>query len=755
MERCGRLVVAVVEGGGVRLRHSSEGRRLWWSDGGALREMVTKTIGTGQGGGAYERDGLQIQVPRQFDFGNDGSFSSSSSLTAADKLNSPWCIESVSDMMGTRISISVRGLGFSWWLTGMAMMVLLMMAEPVTSQSSKRSNTLIRRYCSQYGVLDEVFFSRNLNTTISSLRRQLSNATTYHAVARTIINGESVYGVALCREYLSTPECLNCFDIAVTGVKVCGIVNGGRAIYDDCELRYENYNFYMEANLRGNVGVCGNQTSTHETFKETVKSVLSDLRVATPRTTNFYAAATRRITDINATIYAIAQCDVNITQSVCAECLSVRRTTLFNCLPNTVGRAIDAGCFMRYSNTAFFRDNQSTDLAQFLNDGTSSTKRVIIGGVVGGVTFLLIILMLVHLLWHRSTKSSDHQQGKSIGATELLQGPMAYSHSDLVIATNNFNTDHKLGEGAFGEVYKGTLIDDEIVAIKKTSMSSIGRRAYFDNELKIISNVHHRHLMRLLGYCKNGQHLFLVMEFMQNGSLDKFLYGEKRGTLTWKQRFEIIFGIARGLAYLHEQYHVTIVHRDIKSSNILLDNDFQPKISDFGLVRLLPENKSHISTKVAGTFGYVAPEYAIHGQVSEKVDTYSFGVVVLEIISGRRCIEAIESGCHAQNLVDYAWNLYENGMHEHLCDLTLNLSEYLQDVVKIIELSLMCTQSPASTRPSMSEVVSILSDISHGQRPPMKSTIIETHVHVSLGSGTSATTSTSNATASTIELLGR
>nr|XP_043632315.1 cysteine-rich receptor-like protein kinase 2 [Erigeron canadensis] len=633
--------------------------------------------------------------------------------------------------------------------------VLVFMLVSVTSQSNiNRNNTLVRRYCSQYGVLDETFFLRNLNTTFSSLRRQLSsNSSVYHATARTIINGESVYGLVWCRLYLTHPECLRCFDTAARSVRVCGIVNGGHVVFDDCNLRYENNNFYMEANVRGNVGVCGNQTSTQSAFTETVKKVLSDLRVATPRKPDFYGASMRQVTGSNLKVYAIAQCNINITKSDCAECLSIRTSTLSDCLPSTIGRAFDAGCFMRYSNTAFFRDNQTTDLKPFLK-GDQNTKRAIIGGVLGGVGFLLVILAF--LLWNRSKKSSARPQGKSTGATELLQGPMAYSHQDLATATNNFSTEHKLGEGPFGEVYKGTLNNGGVVAIKKTTMHSRGRKTYFENELKIISNVHHRHVMRLLGYCNKGPHLFLVLEFMENGSLDKFLYGDKRGSLTWKQRFEIIFGIARGLAYLHEQYHVTIIHRDIKSSNILLDNDYQPKISDFGLVRLLPEDKTHISTKVAGTFGFVAPEYAIHGQVSEKVDTYSFGVMVLEIISGRRCTDSIENGSVTHNLLDYAWDLYEKGMHVNLIDNTLDPSEYAQeDVKKIIELSLTCTQSPASTRPSMSEVVSLLSDTSPEQRAPLKSTVTETRVHIPLDTSTSDTSSTSKATVSNAELSGR
>ncbi|KAK1421481.1 hypothetical protein QVD17_23840 [Tagetes erecta] len=627
-------------------------------------------------------------------------------------------------------------VGCRWW-AAMAVVVLVLMADGVTSQSDSRNNTLIRRYCSQYGVLNEEFFLRNFNTTVASIKRQLANATVYQAVARTIINGESVYASASCRQYLPISECLKCLDIAAKEVRVCGVVNGARAIYDECDLRYENFNFYAEAHVGGNVGVCGNQTSSdQQTFTQIVKNLLSDLRVATPRIPDFYATTTRRVSS-NVTVYAIAQCHMNISQSDCARCLSISTTTLQDCLPNMFGRAIDAGCFMRFSNIAFFKDNQSTHLTPFLKDGSSSTKKAIIGGVVGGAGLLLILV--VFFLWCGLTKSRNRKQDKSTGATELLQGPMAYSHKDLINATSNFSKENKLGEGAFGEVYKGTLNDGEVVAIKKTTMASGGRKAYFNNELRIISNVHHRHLMRLLGYCTDGPHMFLVLEFMENGSLDKFLYGEKRGSLTWRQRFDIIFGVARGLAYLHEQYHVTIVHRDIKSSNILLDNDFQPKISDFGLVRLLPEDKTHISTKVAGSFGFVAPEYASHGHVSEKVDTYSFGVLVLEVISGKRCIDGIENGSVTHSLLDHAWNLYENGLHVNLIDTSLDPSEYVQeDVKKLIELSLSCTQTQASTRPSMSEVVSILSERSSEQIQPTRTTFTETYVTVPLDTATTS-----------------
>lgn len=297
--------------------------------------------------------------------------------------------------------------------------------------------------------------------------------------------------------------------------------------------------------------------------------------------------------------------------------------------------SVDSGCFMRYSASPFFPNNTIMDITPFLQDGGSSNKGAIIGGVVGGVGGLIILLIILILLWYRRSKKRTSPGSNLHGATEL-QGPMAYSYNDLKRATKDFKEDNKLGEGGFGDVYKGIVKGGNIVAVKKLAIGSNNAKDNFESEVRVISNVHHRNLIRLLGCCSKGPELLLVLEYMANGSLEKYLYGDKKGNLSWKQRYDIIFGTARGLAYLHEQYHVTIIHRDIKPSNILLDNDFQPKIADFGLARLLPEDQTHISTRFAGTLGYTAPEYAINGQLSEKVDTYSFGIVVLEIISGKK-----------------------------------------------------------------------------------------------------------------------
>ncbi|KAJ9564750.1 hypothetical protein OSB04_000716 [Centaurea solstitialis] len=638
----------------------------------------------------------------------------------------------------TRVAINTRSW---WWVLGLLVVILTVSAQPVTSQKIDRNNTMIRWYCSFYKVMNGPFFLRNLNTTLSSLRKQLSTTNNYHAVAKTLINGESVYGLALCREYLSTTACLACFDTAVAYMKVCGLGNGAHIFYDDCELRYENSNFYDEAIIKTSVGICGNTTSSYpKELQKIAKGLFSDLQIAAPKTSNFFAASARRLTSTNATVYALAQCSRNLSQSVCVDCLKVRHRTLDGCLPNTFGRAIDSGCFMRYSETPFFGVNQTTDITPFLENGSSSNLRFIIGGVVGGTAFLMFILAF--FFWHRrSRKSYNREQGKSTGATEMLQRPTFYTYEDLKVATNNFCEENEIGRGS-GKMYKGVLNDGYIVAIKKTTMTSKRGKSYMDGEIKIISNVHHRHLIRLLGYCSKGSHLYLVLEYMENGGLDKYLYGDKRNSLNWKQRFDIIFGTARGLAYLHEQYHVTIIHRDIKSSHILLDNEFQPKIADFGLVKLLPDDKTHLSTKVIGTVynGYIAPEYAINGHLTEKVDTYSFGVVILEIISGKSC-NVIGNESVSPNFVENARSLYENDMHLHLIDATLDPSEYaIEDAKKIIEIALMCTQPTASARPSMSEVVTLLSESLLDERLLARSSINDRDLRIQVETSRTPTT---------------
>ncbi|KAH6808051.1 hypothetical protein C2S51_029159 [Perilla frutescens var. frutescens] len=609
----------------------------------------------------------------------------------------------------------------SWWLR----LILAVAAVSMRRQlaRSEPQINLLDKGCSQYNATNITAFFNNLNTTFSDLRTQLSDGRGRRFItAQQEGSLDSVYATVQCRSYMSEPDCLACYDFAISQIANCSTV-GARLVYDGCSLRYESYNFFEET--VENTIICGDRSASRKNaFTAAGQRLLSDLQQATPRINGYSAATKRAVSDDGLTIYGVAQCAEAVTQSGCQECLKSANESLADCLPLADGRLVHAACFVRYSDTPFFADNQTTDITTLLTVGvrdgggsSSNEKTIILGVGCGGAG--LVILLVLFLCYKFSTSVKAAQRDKILGATEL-QRVNVYNYNELKAATDNFSEEKKLGEGSFGVVYKATLKNGNDVAVKKLDMNYSRAKADFETEGRLISNVHHRNLVRLLGCCSKGSELLLIYEYMENGSLDRFLYGGKRGSLSWKQRCDIIFGIAKGIAYLHENYHITIIHRDIKPSNILVDHDFQAKIADFGLARLLPENQSHVKTKFAGTFGYTAPEYAINGHLSEKVDIYSFGVVILEIISGRRCSDMNYSS-DSEYLLKEAWKLYESGMHEKLADETLESKEYkAQELKKMVEIGLVCTQSPATSRPTMSEILAmLLSDPSVQQRAPL------------------------------------
>ncbi|XP_077241083.1 cysteine-rich receptor-like protein kinase 43 isoform X2 [Tasmannia lanceolata] len=241
---------------------------------------------------------------------------------------------------------------------------------------------------------------------------------------------------------------------------------------------------------------------------------------------------------------------------------------------------------------------------------------------------------------------------ETIGAREKK----LFSLEALVAATQDFNQKNKLGEGGFGPVYKGKLKDGREIAVKKLSRSSKQGKDEFMNEARLLAQVQHRNVVSLLGYCAHGAEKLLVYEYVANESLDKLLFhAERRAELEWKKRYEVMVGVARGLLYLHEDSHNCIIHRDIKASNILLDDQWVPKIADFGMAKLFPEDQTSVKTRVAGTNGYMAPEYAMQGRLSVKADVFSFGVVILELVSGKK---------NSSFNLDSYWNLLDWALQE-------------------------------------------------------------------------------------------
>ncbi|KAF5450361.1 hypothetical protein F2P56_030721 [Juglans regia] len=314
-----------------------------------------------------------------------------------------------------------------------------------------------------------------------------------------------------------------------------------------------------------------------------------------------------------------------------------------------------------------------------------------------------------HLIKPFKIKSSKDRKNEEDLERIARQEQKLFPYETLVAATKDFHPTHKLGQGGFGPVYKGKLNDGREIAVKKLSHSSNQGMKEFMNEAKLLARVQHRNVVNLLGYCVHGEEKLLVYEYVSNESLDKFIFkSNRREELDWKRRFDIIAGIARGLLYLHEDSHNCIIHRDIKASNVLLDDKWVPKIADFGMARLFPEDETHVNTRVAGTNGYMAPEYVMHGNLSVKADVFSFGVLVLELISGQRN-SSLSFNVDAQNLLDWAYKLFKKGRSLELMDPTLASSAATEQVAMCIQLGLLCTQGDPQLRPTMRRVVVMLS----------------------------------------------
>ncbi|XP_035541414.1 cold-responsive protein kinase 1-like isoform X2 [Juglans regia] len=302
--------------------------------------------------------------------------------------------------------------------------------------------------------------------------------------------------------------------------------------------------------------------------------------------------------------------------------------------------------------------------------------------------------------------SSDKQ---TISDDEGIKNVNLYTFKELRVATNNFSPANKIGEGGFGSVYKGKLRDGSVAAIKVLSTDSRQGVREFLTEINVISEVEHDNLVKLYGCCAEGNQRILVYGYLENNSLAQTLLGGGHNSIqfNWQTRHKICIGVAQGLAFLHEDVQPHIIHRDIKASNILLDKDLTPKISDFGLAKFISPNLTHISTRVAGTAGYLAPEYAIRGQVTRKADIYSFGVLLIEIVSGRNNTNK-RLPAEEQYLLQRAWELHEKGELLRLVDASLSDDFNVEEACRFLKIGLLCTQDNPKLRPSMSTVVKML-----------------------------------------------
>ncbi|KAH6790799.1 S-domain-2 5 [Perilla frutescens var. frutescens] len=416
------------------------------------------------------------------------------------------------------------------------------------------------------------------------------------------------------------------------------------------------------------------------------------------------------------------------------------KTTLDGCKASCLGNCSCSAMFFQSSSGNCYLFNEIGSMEGSANGGdyTSFIKTSGNGGSSGDgggkhspAVIIIVVVTVVVILGmlsagfylYRKSKKAPETPRESSDEDNFLEGisgvPIRFSYKDLQTATNDFSV--KLGQGGFGSVYQGTLPDGTQIAVKKLEGIGQGKKE-FRAEVSIIGSIHHVHLVRLKGFCAEGSYRLLAYEFMANGSLDKWLFKKDKGEfmLDWNTRYNIAVGTAKGLAYLHEDCDVKIVHCDIKPENVLLDDHFMAKVSDFGLAKLMTREQSHVFTTMRGTRGYLAPEWITNYAISEKSDVYSYGMVLLELIGGRKNYDPSQSS-EKSHFPSYAFKMMEEGKLKEIMDSKMKMDEEDERVVIAIKVALWCIQDDMYLRPPMTKVVQMLEGLSPVPAPPMAS----------------------------------
>uniref|UniRef100_A0ACD5ULS2 Uncharacterized protein n=1 Tax=Avena sativa TaxID=4498 RepID=A0ACD5ULS2_AVESA len=407
-----------------------------------------------------------------------------------------------------------------------------------------------------------------------------------------------------------------------------------------------------------------NATVEPARFQHVVVDLMNaTVNYAVYNSTRLYASGEADLDKEFPKVYAWAQCTPDLTPERCRDCLVENMGYLTTLLAGSIGaRLLGVRCSYRYETVPFFDGPVMVRLAgTAASSGAPASAPAAVPNVftaagegrkysvpalvtiVAVPTISAINLAICFFLWRRRrtlAQASKPYPGYSTEEDEEIDSvdSMLIDISTLRVATGDFAEINKLGQGGFGVVYKGTLPNGEEIAVKRLSKSSTQGVEELKNELALVAKLKHKNLVRLVGVCLEQQERLLVYEFIPNRSLDKIIFDtEKREQLDWGKRYKIINGVARGLQYLHEDSQLKVVHRDLKASNVLLDTNMNPKISDFGLARLFKRDQTHgVTNHIVGTYGYMAPEYLMRGNYSVKSDAFSFGVMVLEIVTGRK-----------------------------------------------------------------------------------------------------------------------
>ncbi|KAK9286715.1 hypothetical protein L1049_015118 [Liquidambar formosana] len=536
-------------------------------------------------------------------------------------------------------------------------------------------------------------------------------------------NSNKVNAIALCRGDVSQEACRGCIDYATREItRICPDQMEAIAWYDNCTLRYSNRTIFGTVELRPHFywWIVDNASNVIQ-FNQTLRTLLANLQIqaASGGSLRKFATAEANFMSFE-TVYALVQCTPDLTDAQCSNCLDGAIAAIPDCCEGKQGgRILFPSCNLRWSISQFYESTPDAPPPQPSTPDAlpplpstpppptkgkeSNTSRTVIA-VVATVTSLILIVCICIFL--RMRKRRETVEMDEIGSVESLQ----FDFGTIRVATEFFSDANKLGQGGFGAVYKGKLPNGQDIAVKRLSTDSGQGDQEFKNEVLLVAKLQHRNLVRLLGFCMQGKERLLIYEFVPNTSLDHYLFNPiKREQLDWERRYQIIGGISRGLLYLHEDSRLRIIHRDLKASNILLDAEMNPKIADFGMARLFVVGQTQGTTnRIVGTYGYMAPEYAMHGYFSVKSDVYSFGVLVLEIVSGQKNSYRFRNGEDVKDLLSYAWKNWREGIASNLIDPTLRNGS-MNEIVRCIHIGLLCVQENEVNRPTMASVVQLLS----------------------------------------------
>uniref|UniRef100_A0A1J3FLL0 Cysteine-rich receptor-like protein kinase 1 n=1 Tax=Noccaea caerulescens TaxID=107243 RepID=A0A1J3FLL0_NOCCA len=515
-----------------------------------------------------------------------------------------------------------------------------------------------------------------------------------------------IYMFLQCREDLSVSDCRRCFNESKLELERTCLSSGSNAIFgrihsDGCFLRFDNRDFSEEfVDPRFDRAICEKTGSGLGGFSRDLDEAFVNVTLKAVRNGGFGAASVARAGG-NPAVYALAQCWQTLDEDSCRDCLVNARSSLRAC-DGHGARAFFTGCYLKYSTHKFFDDaaerKHDDDQRSFLRLSffPDLSDQDITRLAIAAISLSILASLGAFISYKRVSRKRKAQ----------IPSCSNFKYEVLEKATESFHELMKLGQGGAGSVYKGILPDGRVVAVKKLFFNTREWADQFFNEVNLISGVQHKNLVRLLGCSIEGPKSLLVYEYVHNRSLDQILFMKNTvHILSWKQRFNIIIGISEGLEYLHRGSQVKIIHRDIKTSNILLDQNLSPKIADFGLVRSMGSDKTQTNTGIAGTFGYLAPEYLIKGQLTEKSDVYAFGVLIIEIATGKKN-NAFTQGT---NTVLYSvWEHFKANTLNRSVDPRLKGKFTEEEALKVLEIGLLCVQSSVELRPSMSEIVIML-----------------------------------------------